>query len=151
MHHITLVLMDKQHLMLRLLEALMGIGFLIFILFVVPLTEAGEMVIPLILIPTLLIVDGVLRAMVLKRGIVIDTREGLFIYPKSYRRKSIKLSHITSVYPSKTLHSGAQAGTTTYTYDLNLKGDFGNETVIFSSKEARDKVFHAINTHKKKV
>jgi len=151
MNKSILIFKDTKHTVLRLFEAFMGTVFLGFITLSGALEEAGYAAVPAVFIPTVLIVDGLIRFKILKDGVVLDLTRDILIYPKSYHRKSIKLSHITSVYPSKTLHSGAQAGTATYTYDLNLKGDFGNETIIFASKESRDALFDAINTQKKEA
>ena len=135
---------DRKHTILRIVEALGGTLFLSFVTLIVPLEEAGYIAIPIILIPTALMMDGIVRFMVLKDGMVIDKEKDRLTYPKNYSRKSLKLSEITSVYGSKTLHTGAQLGTTTYTYDIRLQGSFGKETIFFSSDKTRDAVLKSI-------
>ena len=135
---------DRKHAILRAVEASAGVLFLCVVTLIAPLDEAGYMAIPIIFVPTALMMDGTIRFMILKDGIVIDKEKGRLTYPKNYSRKSLKLSEITSVHGSKTLHTGAQLGTTTYTYDIRLQGSFGKETIIFSSDKTRDAVLKSI-------
>lgn len=141
---------DRRHAFLRLFEAVMGGVFLVFLILVVPLKETGYMAVPAILIPLVLIVDGISRFRVLNKGIVIDTQTGIIEYPRSYSRGEVKLSQITSTRAAKTLHSGAQAGVSSYTYDIHLYGDFGEVTLIFSTAKIRDTLLEHIKEEMKK-
>lgn len=135
---------DKKHAYLRLFQAVMGASFLILITLVADMKEAGYGAIIVILVPMILIVDGVIRFFVLKDGIVIDTKQCTISYPKNYTRDLLQISDIHSVTSSKTLHSGPNFGVAVYSYDVHLHGEFGTKTLIFSSQEARDKVLNVI-------
>jgi hypothetical protein len=137
---------DKKHAFLRLFEAVMGASFLILVTLVADIKEAGYGAILVILVPAVLIVDGLVRFLVLKDGIVIDSQKGTISYPKNYSRDIVNISDITSVTSSKTLHSGPQFGVTVYSYDVHLHGNFGNKTLIFSSKKAQDEVLQTLRS-----
>jgi len=87
-----------------------------------------------------LIADGLIRYRAVNRGIVLDEESGVLTFPKSYGRESVKLSEVEGMSATKSTHSGAQFGVSTYTYDLNLQGKFGTQTLVFNSKESRDRV-----------
>jgi hypothetical protein len=135
---------DKKHVGLRFLESVIGVVFLVFIISVAPLEKEGFMALPVIFIPSALIVDGMIRFSVLSKGIVIDRENDTLIYPKTYSRYKIKLSEITSLSSSKTLHTDAQPGVNLYTYDLVIEGSFGRDTLIFSSKKVQKRVLDAL-------
>lgn len=75
---------DKKNAVLRLVEAGFGLAFLLFVVFVAPLKEAGYLAIPIVLVPAALILDGFLRYLTLKKGIVIDVENGKLEYPKHF-------------------------------------------------------------------
>ena len=137
---------DNKHAYLRLFQAVMGAAFLILITLVADIKEAGYGAIIVILVPTILIVDGLVRFFVLKEGTVIDLQHGTISCPKNYKREVLHISDITSVTSSKTVHSGPNFGVNVYSYDVHLHGSFGHRTLIFSSKEARDEVLHKLKS-----
>jgi hypothetical protein len=147
----VLIFPDKIHTRMRLIEAAVAAVFLTFILAIGALNDAGYVAIPVILIPSLLILDGMIRFMALRKDIVVDVENDTLPYPKGYSRKTIALSSIHSENTSKTVHTGAQLGVTTYSYDINLYGDFGVETLIFASKKAWDEVIDSIRESLKKI
>ena len=138
------VFVDRTHTRLRLVEAAAGVLFLVGTLSFAPLQDAEAMLIPLFLIPTAILFDGLVRYNVLKKGIVVDPAGDRLEYPAAYTRKSLPLSGIHSLSVSKSYHSGAQFGSGTYSYDLNLQGDFGTETLVFASKASRDEMKRTI-------
>lgn len=140
----TLNLKDKTQTRLRLIQTIIGTLFLGAVVFLVPLKETGYMAIPAILIPAILIGDGLLRFLVLKNGISINTEEGTLTYPQLYKMKQIHLCEIHTARPAFKVHSGAQFGSSTYTYDIDLHGEFGIEVLIFASEKARDEVLHTL-------
>jgi len=132
---------DKPKMIARLVQVVFGAVFLGVIVTVAPIKEAGIIAIPAILIPLILIIDGILRFLVIKNGITLDLMKKTLTYPKSYKMKTLELLEITAASPTSEIHTGAKAGTSTRSFNIELKGHFGNEKIIFASKKIRDEVY----------
>jgi|GEM_PF-5646602 len=138
------IFLDKIHMRLRLFEAFFGLLVLLFLLFSDVLEEAGYSGVFALVIPVAIILDGLFRYRVVRKGILVDETAKKIGYPYAYVYKEIPLCEIRFVRSSKTRHSGAQFGSSTYSYDIVLEGSFGRSTIIFASAHLQNEVKNAI-------
>ena len=135
---------DKTRVILRLIQSVVGVVFLIAFTLVAPIKELGTMAIPAILIALIIIFDGFFRFLAIRKGISINYEEKTLTYPDLYKVKSIKLSDVISARATYKAYSGATLGTSTYSYNIQIHTSTNDTTMIFSSENIRDKVLKSI-------